>query len=373
MRIGEREIGPGRSAYVIAEVGVNHDGSVERAFELIDAAAAARADAVKFQYFETDRLLSGASVLAPYQRDAGETDATAMLRRLELTSEELGACAERARARGLHAIVTVFSVELVERAAELGWDAYKSASPDVVNRPLLEALAGCGKPLIVSTGAAELDEVERAARWLDEARDRLVMLQCVSSYPTAMEAAALDGIGAISSATGLLVGYSDHTEEESTGGLAVERGACVLEKHLTYDRAAAGPDHAASLEPAGLARYVEAARRWACCTPARMDAASAKGAKRAAACEADVRRLSRQSVTTTRAVDAGELVERGMLTIKRPGVGVEPWRLDEVIGRRATRRIEADAPIMWTDVGGERAEAREDVVRGGGRRAADAA
>ena len=342
MQIGQTRIDEASPVYVIAEIGVNHDGSVARALELTDAAAEAGADAVKLQLFETDLLMGRAAKLAAYQAAAGETDPLAMLRRLELGIDEMAEVVERAHGRGVHAIVTVFSVELVDKASALAWDGYKSASPDIVNRPLLEAMAAVGMPLIVSTGASTIDEVTRAAGWLRGARARLAFLQCVSSYPA--PEAGLGGIGAIASATGLPVGYSDHTPGVGTGAEAVAHGACVLEKHLTYDTRAAGPDHAASLEPDGFRSYVAQAKA------AGRVGATGGGEKRLFDCERDVRAVSRQSLTTTRALAAGHVLERGDLTIKRPGTGIEPRRLDEVLGKPLARAVERDAPLAAGDV-----------------------
>lgn len=342
MRIGDREIGTEHPPYVIAEIGVNHDGDPQRSVMLTESAAKAGADAVKLQLFETDRLMSKAARLAAYQKSAGETDPFAMLRRLELTIEQMAPTVERAHELGIHAIVTVFSVELVEVAERLPWDAYKSASPDAVNRPLLEAMAATGKPLIVSTGASTLDEVVRAAGWLDGIRDRLAMLQCVSSYPAPTP--AFGGIPVIREATGLPIGYSDHTASIETGASAVAAGAVLLERHVTYDTSAAGPDHAASLGPEGFARYAELAR----C--AAHGSVAVEPLKVVLDCEQDVRNVSRQSLVTTRNVAAGDAITRDDLTIKRPGTGIEPWRMNKVVGRTAVRDVEADMPLVEEDL-----------------------
>ncbi len=345
MKIGDRTIGPGQPPYIIAEIGVNHDGSIDRALELVDAAAHAGADAVKFQYFKTDLLLSHAAAPAEYQRRAGEQDPFSMLRRLELSAEGLRRAAARARERGLHAIVTVFSVPLVPVAAEIGFDAYKTASPDIINRPLLDALAATGSPLIVSTGASTMNEVHRAVEWLDGARNRLALLQCVSCYPTLAEDVELGGVGALHQATGFTVGYSDHTTGIDTGALAVRAGASILEKHLTRDREARGPDHAASLDADQLAEYVRLAR-----DAAREPAAPADRVKRMLACEADVRLVARQSLVTTRAIRADQRLTASDIAIKRPGTGLEPWQLGQTIGRQTARAIEADVPIREEDL-----------------------
>ncbi len=346
MRISGRAIGPGEPVYVIAEIGVNHDGQIARALELIERAAEAGADAVKFQYFETDRLMSRAAKLAAYQRAAGEADPIAMLRRLELSADDLAACAERAQSTGVDALVSVFSVELVERAAAMGWEAFKTASPDVVHKPLLEAVARTGLPMVVSTGASTLEEAACAHGWIRDAgaAGRCAWLQCVSAYPTPLEEATLGGMASLARVVQGPVGYSDHTPHVETARLAVEAGACVLEKHLTYDTGATGPDHAASLAPEGFAQYVRVARG---ATPVERVAVEEK---RVLERERDVRRVSRQSIVLRRRVEAGEVIRASDVTFKRPGTGLEPWRVGEVVERRAARAIESDVPVVDEDV-----------------------
>lgn len=344
IEVGGVCVGDGERPFVIAELGVNHDGDVARALSLVDAAADAGADAIKTQCFRADLLMSGASALAKYQADAGERDPREMLRRLELDDGAMRAVIGRARSRGVLAIVTVFSLELVESASAMGWDAYKFASPDIIHRPLIERIARLGKPMLLSTGAASLDEVDRAYGWASEfgAAARCAFLQCVSSYPARDEDASLGGIGALRDAIGCPVGYSDHTPGVDTGALAVCAGASILEKHLTYDRGAKGPDHAASLDPAQFGEYVRLARR----------AGSMLGAreKRVLPSEEDVRRVSRQSVVSTRALREGERLERDMVTVKRPGTGVPPFELDGLIGRTIARDVSPDTPLTPGDL-----------------------
>lgn len=369
MKIGSRTIGLGASPYIIAEIGVNHDGSVERALQLVDAAADAGADAVKLQMFKAELLMSRASRLAEYQAGAGESDPLAMLKRLELPEPGFAAVVERARERGVHAIVTVFSVELVARAQAQNWDAYKTASPDIIHQPLLEVMQATGRPMIVSTGAASLEEVTRATGWLSgvHAAQRLAVLQCVSSYPTPRERAALGGIAALQQVFSGPVGYSDHTADRFTGASAVAMGACILEKHLTYDTRAQGPDHAASLDPAEFAVYVAAARNdWGRAEPhiaydvfeAEVRVATDRRSlaldypigKSVLPIEQDVRNVSRQSIVAARAIGAGEQITRETLTFKRPGTGIEPFQLAHVLGKRASRAIAVDMPLTVEDL-----------------------
>lgn len=342
MKIGDRQIVPGCVPYIIAELGVNHDGSPEKAIELTRAAAKAGADAVKLQLFDADRLMSRAARLAIYQKAAGEQDPIEMLRRLQLPIDAMHRVAGEAHRLGIHAIVTVFSTELVTTAERAPWDAFKSASPDLVHRQLLLAMARTGKPLIVSTGAATLDEVVRAARWLGDHADRVALMQCVSSYPTPDESAAIAAMAPIARATGLPVGYSDHTAAVDTGALAVAAGACLLEKHVTYRRTAIGPDHAASLEPDDFAEYVRLAHR--------ARAMLGSGSKHVLEIERDVRHVSRQSLTAAAALPPGHRLLPGDVTVKRPGTGVPAYQIDHVLGRALRRAVEADMPLTEEDL-----------------------
>ena len=324
---------------VIAEIGVNHDGDVARAESLIEAAAEAGADAVKFQCFRPDRLLSAEAALAGYQ--AGQaSDAAALLGRLTLTTDEMGRLAESARRAGLRFIVTPFSLEDVDDLAAIGVDLVKIASPDAVNRPLLEAVSAIGRPVLISTGTCEVGELTVAAGVARQTGGAL--LQCVSAYPTPEPMAALGGIAALRSAYDLPTGYSDHTPAEDCGALAVAAGACLLEKHLTYDRSAVGPDHAASLEPAALKRYIKAAQR----------AAVMVGpiAKTCGEVEADVKAVSRQSICMVADRPAGHVLSRKDLTVKRPGTGIPAGQLEDIIGRRLARPMSADRLLRWDDL-----------------------
>ncbi len=340
LKVGDRCIGPDEPPYVIAELGVNHDGSLQRGLELVDAAHDAGADAIKLQWFEAGRLLSRSARLAGYQARSGAADPLGMLKALELRGEQLEPLVERAHGHGRHAIVTIYSVDLIEQARTLPFDAYKTASPDVVNRPLIEALITTARPLFVSTGTATLDEVRRVSTWLSDHPH--VLLHCVSAYPTPDECAALAGRAAMEAIDPNALGYSDHTTALDTGALAVAAGARVLEKHLTHDRRAPGPDHAVSLDPQGFRQYVTLAHRayWMLGPPR----------KEPLSIEADVREASRQSLTTTRDLPADHVLTAGDLTIKRPGTGIEPGRILETVGRSLARAVEADRPLAEDDL-----------------------
>jgi len=340
MRIGRRQIDSAQLPYIIAELGVNHDGRPDHALALVDAAHRAGADAIKLQYFEADRLLGKAARLAAYQQRAGAADPLALLGALELSRHQMVPIVQHAHERNLHAIVSIFSVELVTHAEQLPFDAYKTASTDIIHRPLIEAMIATGKPLILSTGAATLDEIADATAWLGNHPH--LLMHCVSSYPTPDEDAALAGRLAMLPVNPNALGYSDHTTALDTGALAVASGACLLEKHLTLDRAATGPDHEASLNPDGLTEYIRLARRaWRMRGPIE---------KTVSDIERDVRAVSRQSITAARELPVGHVLTAADLTIKRPGSGLSPARLDSIIGCRLARPIEAGMPLTEQDL-----------------------
>lgn len=351
VRFDSARPGSAPRVWVIAEIGVNHDGESGRALELVAAAAEAGADAVKVQHFRPERLLAAGAGLATYQKRS-ERDAASMLGRLTLTLDELASVRDEARRRGLAVVATPFSLDDVAELGELGLDAVKIASPDVVNVPLLEAAAGLGLPMLVSTGAASLDEVVPAAVVLHRHGAAGALLQCVSSYPTPDEEAALSGIGVLASEFRLPVGYSDHTTSTHTGAMAVAAGACVLEKHLTYDRDASGPDHAASLDPQGFAEYV-LETRWA-------QSVMGPWAKRVHEGETEVRRLCRQSLYAARPLRRGEALRREDVTIRRPAAGLSAADLERALGCTLARDVGQGDAITAAAVGWQAKEEAND-------------
>lgn len=326
---------------IVAEIGVNHDGEVEQAHSLIESAKETGADAVKFQHFHPDRLLSCDATLATYQQDHAD-DPAVMLGSLSLKLEDLTALREHAREIGLRFIVTPFSLCDVDEVRRLRVDAVKIASPDAVNLPLLRAVMTMRCPLLISTGTCELDELVTAAGIIKRHRWGGAMLQCVSSYPVAMADAALGGMIALQRRFSLPIGYSDHTAEVTTGSLAVAAGACVLEKHLTHDPTASGPDHAASLNPQQFARYVTASR----------EAARALGRliKQPLDIEKDVRQVSRQSVCLRGDRPAGYVLGAADFEMRRPGTGIDGLSIDRLIGSTLRQAKAGGVALQWDDV-----------------------
>lgn len=344
MNIDGREIGPDQSTYVIAEIGVNHDGSPQRAAELVRAAREAGADAVKFQVFTGSNLMHASAQFAGYQKDrVAAADPVEMLRQYELSDETFAGLAAEARRCGLGTIATPFSPDDVPRVAAFA-GAMKIASPDLINRLLLRKAVDAGLPLIVSTGAATADEIASAAMWLERKAANFALLHCVSSYPTALDEANLCWIGDLA-AHRRPVGYSDHTTEISAGALAVMAGADIIEKHLTYDTAASGPDHSASFSPGQFAEYVRQIR-----IAGRMRGTHGR---RVLECEKDVRVVSRQSLVLLRDVRGGGVISADDLTTQRPGTGLSAEMSESIVGMRAARDLKAgqmlaSADLKWT-------------------------
>lgn len=325
---------------VIAEIGVNHDGDAVLAKGLIEAAAAAGVDAVKFQYFHPDRLLSNQAELAVYQQGQAASQRE-LLAKLALPIDVLAGLVEHAKGCGLAAVVTPFSLEDPAELAGIGLDAIKTASPDAVNTPLLRACAALSLPMLISTGTCSLDELAPAAELLRGHEAGGALLHCVSSYPTPMDEAQLGGVAAMCNALRLPVGYSDHTPGLTTGALAVSAGAVVIEKHLTHDRSATGPDHAASLDPQQMKQYVANVRE--------AQAAVGRVVKELSDVERDVRRVSRQSVCVVRHLPAGHVLTASDLTVKRPGTGIPASQLNAVVGRQLAIAVQTNDLLKESD------------------------
>ncbi len=339
--IGPARIGPGEPVYVIAEIGVNHNGSVRTAEELIRAAAEAGADAVKFQVFAPQRLVRRDAPAADYQKRAGQGDRQfEMLARLALRYDDLGRLAETADRFDVEFLATPFSVPDLQTLLALGVPAIKLASPDLVNWPLLEAAAASRLPVLASTGAAEMSEVEESVEHFRRlGGGPLALLHCVSRYPTPEHEANLAAIGTLARAFCCVTGFSDHTESTAIGGYAAAAGAAIIEKHLTLSRAQDGPDHAFSLEPTAMAEYIRGIRQ--------AEAMLGHGRITVSPGQEEVRALARGSVVAACHIPAGRRLSAEMLAVKRPGDGISPRQMSALIGRTAARDIPADTPITW--------------------------
>ncbi|MDB4409458.1 N-acetylneuraminate synthase [Gammaproteobacteria bacterium] len=319
---------------IIAEAGVNHNGDLARARQLIDAAATAGADLVKFQTFSANRLVTRTATKAEYQTQTTDKKESQheMLRRLELSAEMHKELIAHCAARNIGFFSTAFDIESIDLLVSLGQDHFKIPSGEITNLPYLRRIGRLGQAVILSTGMATLGEIEAAIDALEQAgtpRAKITVLHCTTEYPTPMTEVNLRAMQSIQRAFGVAVGYSDHTPGIEVAIAAVAMGASVIEKHFTMDRNLPGPDHKASLEPEGLMAMVAAIRN--------IEIALGDGVKRLTQSEARNKPVMRKSLVASQAIKAGEIFSTKNITTKRPGTGISPMRWDEVIGRTAFR------------------------------------
>jgi len=340
-RIGDGLVGPGQPAYIIAEIGSNHGGDLARTKELIDACAAAGADAVKFQSWTPDLLQNSMDVA-----DDGTltpSKALPILRQYELPVEWHGELAEHCRRRGVHFLSTPFDLDRARLLRELGVPAMKISSSDLVYDELLREVAGYGLPVLLSTGMGDLGDIEWALERLGPGRDDVALLQCVGAYPPQYEDANLRALTTLTAAFGLPVGISDHYPGHDTVVAAVTLGACIIEKHVTLSRADGTPDAFFSLEIDELQALVEAVRR--------IEAALGDGRKRCMESERGGLKYGRRGVFAARELKAGETVTREMLAVVRPNVSeLKPRDLGLIVGQRLARDVPAGTPLGRGDL-----------------------
>jgi len=328
---------------IIAEAGVNHNGSLELAKQLVASAAAAGADLVKFQSFLTSKIITRHAPKAQYQKDTTGTEESQyeMIRKLELSRADHTALIEECRRHGIGFFSTAFDPESFDMLSELGClNLIKIPSGELTNLPLLRYMTRLGKPVLLSTGMANLGEIEAAIEVIEAEgtpRNLITILHCTTEYPTPMEDVNLRAMVSMKQAFGVQVGYSDHTPGIEVPIAAVALGATVIEKHFTLDRNLPGPDHKASLEPHELRAMVDGIRN--------IKRALGDGIKRPSSSELKNKPIARKSVVASRDIKVGELFSTENLGTKRPGTGISPMRWDEVIGRHAPRDFATDELI----------------------------
>jgi N-acetylneuraminate synthase/N,N'-diacetyllegionaminate synthase len=343
--VGERRIGDGGPVFVVAEAGVNHNGDLLLARRLVDAAAAAGADAVKFQTFRTDALVSRDAPKARYQaQTTGPGDQRAMLASLELSAEAHADLRDRSRERGVVFFSTPFDEDSADLLDRIGVPVLKVPSGEITNLPLLRHVARKRRPIILSTGMSTLDEVARAVETIrEEGNPSLALLHCVSAYPAPASETNLRAMDTLRGRFGCPVGLSDHSLGVAVALAAVARGAVIVEKHLTLDRTLAGPDHRASLDPGEFAVLVRGIRE--------VESALGDGDKRPTPAELDTRRVARRSLVAARPIRAGERLDVADVAVKRPGTGIDPGDLPRVLGRSLLRDVAADELLSWEALG----------------------
>lgn len=343
LAIGARRIGPGHPCFVIAEAGVNHNGDLALAKRLIDAAHAAGADAVKFQTFKAERLVTAAASKAAYQARTGSAAESqlAMLQRLELSPGMHVELQAHCQATGILFLSTPFEEVSADLLDQLGLPLFKIPSGEITNLPFLAYLARKGRPLILSTGMSTLGEVEAAVTTIAAAgQPPLALLHCVTQYPAPVAEINLRAMATLAAAFGLPVGYSDHTTGTHISLAAVALGACIIEKHFTLDRTLPGPDHAASLEPVELHALASAIRD--------VEAALGDGRKRPMPCEAECARVARKSLVAAHDLQAGARLSASDMAIKRPGTGLAPALGAHLLGLTLACDLPADTVLQMS-------------------------
>jgi len=328
--------------FIIAEAGVNHNGSLKMAKQLIDAAVEAKADAVKFQTFKAEAVMTKTAPKASYQKKtAVDTESQFdMVKKLELgksAHQELYAYCE---AKGIMFLSAPFDLESIDLLNELGLKIFKIPSGEITNYPYLTKIGKLKKHILLSTGMADLSEIAWAINLLVEqgtSKDKITVLHCHTEYPTKMEDANLLAMQVIKSNFDVEVGYSDHTLGIEAPIAAAALGATVIEKHFTLDRMLPGPDHQASLEPGELSAMIKAVRN--------IEKALGQRIKTPSAAEEQIRSIVRKSIVAARDIKKGEIFTEESLTIKRPGTGISPMRWTQVIGQLASRDFKKDGLI----------------------------
>jgi N-acetylneuraminate synthase/N,N'-diacetyllegionaminate synthase len=342
--IGGIPVGHGR-CFIIAEAGVNHNGDVDKAIALIDAAVAAGADAVKFQTFDAKQVISAMAPKATYQEAAttsGESQLE-MIQALELKGDHFRMLKRHCDARGIVFLSTPFDHISVDLLQQLGVPAFKIPSGEITNMPLIKYVAAQGRPIILSTGMADLVEVEKAVDVLNNGGcAAMAILHCVSCYPTAPEDVNLRAMATLRDSFGVPIGLSDHSLGIEIPLAAVALGAAVIEKHFTLDKSLPGPDHAASLDPTELAAMAAGIRK--------VEAAMGDGVKAARPAEANTREVARRSLFLQTSVAGGANIGESQVIALRPAGGIPPYDIDKVLGSRAARDLEAGTMLSWDDL-----------------------
>ncbi len=333
------------SPLIIAEIGVNHNGNLSLAKELIDLAKETGADIVKFQSFITDEIATLGGPSPEYiKRESPEFKSFyELLKTLELSHEAHQKLIDYCKQKDIVFLSTPYDYKSADMLDELGVPMFKIASTDSTNVPFIEYVAKKGKPMIISTGMSTLEEAEDAIDACRKAgNDQIIIMQCTSNYPASIDSANIKVVNTYRGKLGVLVGYSDHTSGELCAILAVGQGAVIFEKHFTKDKNLPGPDQSASANPDEMKRYIQAIK----------DAyvALGDGVKKIMPEEKSTKPSMQKSLTSTRAIKAGEVINEMDILIRRPATGIVPKRLNEIIGKKAARDIKANIPIVEDDI-----------------------
>ena len=339
IKIGNRFVGEGEPCYIVAEVGLNHNGELEIAKKLIEVAAKAEVDAVKFQRRNIDKLLTKEMINKPYSGPNSFGNTYGEHRRnLELSDDDWYQLAEYSEKLGVAFLGSAWDIDSADFLEKLGVPAYKIASADVTNLPLLEHIAKKKKPVILSTGMSTIDEIDDAVETIEKYTNGLIILHCISAYPFDDQYANLNVIKTLKERYRYPIGYSGHEKSGHVITLgAVTLGACLVERHFTLDRTMRGPDHAASLEPYGLSTLVESIRK--------QEKALGNPKKEILDIELPVREKLAKSIVAAKDIKNGQRIKRDDLTVKSPGTGLKPKYIEKLIGKIARQDIPEDTIV----------------------------
>lgn len=343
--IGNKRVGENEPVFIVAEAGVNHNGNLDLAKKLIDVAKHSGADAVKFQIFKAEKIATQHAEKAEYQVKAKNKNQSqlAMLKRLELKEEIVKKLSNHAREKRIVFLASPFDKESVDLLNSLEVPAFKIASGEITNLPLLKYVAEKKKPIILSTGMSMPDEIEDALKVIREnGTEDIVLLHCVTSYPAREEEINLRVIETLRRRFMIPIGFSDHTLGITVPIAAVALGAVLIEKHFTLDRRLPGPDHKASLEPNELKEMIKGIRD--------VEKALGNGVKKLTKQEKEIRKKVRRSIVARVRIPKDTIITEVMLDIKRPGVGIEPKYLNKIIGKKAKKTMEPDDLISFENL-----------------------
>lgn len=337
IKIGDKEIGDKKPTFIIAEAGINHNGDMKLAKELIDVAKDANADAVKFQTHLAEKEMLKGEITADY---IGEP-VYDLIKRMEMSKEQHLELMDYCDKKGILFLSTGYCREAIDILDELGMPLFKVGSGEVTNLPLIEYIANKKKPLIVSTGMTAIEELRPSVEIIKKLNDKLILLQCTSTYPTRYEDVFLKGIEELRKEFKVPVGFSDHSEGIFTSLAAVALGACVIEKHITINKNLPGPDHKASIEPHELKELVKGIR-------AIEDAL--KNSKHVIEDEKGVQRFARESVVSVVGIPEETILTKEMINVKRPGIGIPARNFNDIVGKKTKKAIEKSSLIKWDDL-----------------------
>jgi N,N'-diacetyllegionaminate synthase len=339
-RIGNKTISDNDPCFIIAEAGVNHNGEIEKGLELVKIAKDCGANAVKFQLFNAHEQISKHALNAPYQRKgSGKKTMLEMADSYDFAWENHKALADYANELGIIYMSSCFDTKAVDFFInQLGGDCIKTGSGEITNYPLLKHISSTGLPIILSTGMCDLDDVEAAVNYIkSNGKSTICLLHCVSSYPAAADEINIRSISTLKEKFELIVGYSDHTLDNTAAIAAIALGAKVIEKHFTIDNELSGPDHAMSLNPSGLANYISQIRT--------SESLMGDGIKRPSLKEIEMQKYSRRGIVSAERIEKGTVLTIKNTSLKRPAIGIDARDLDKIVGKKINRSLEVDEII----------------------------